>query len=378
MLTLTDEQHKIVKQIVDWYKNSSKQTFYLAGYAGTGKSTIVEHALQELEESANVRKVYTAAYTGKAAHVLQTKGVRGASTIHSLIYVPVGNDETGQVEFIIDESSPANRADLIVLDEVSMVNSEIAGDLLSFGKKLLVIGDPGQLPPVQGAGAFTKKKPDALLQTIHRQAADSPILELATLARQGKPLPVGFDRDGVKVLKLTKETSHLVYRDDTQTLCGLNKVRWNLTRQSRKAKNMDTPYPQNGEPIICTRNDWDAGLFNGMSGTFSAINPNAPRGEYQVSFTDDYSGYDFAGLRVDPYHFKSVYADKKLDPLEHNAYGQLNEFDWAYVLTVHKAQGPSWPHVTLVDDSQWFRENASKWVYTALTRAETGLTVLVR
>ena len=379
MVTLSDEQNGAVKKIVDWYRNEpAKQEFYLAGYAGVGKSTVVEHAIAALEDQAGISKIYTAAYTGKAAHVLHTKGVRGASTIHSLIYVPTGNDESGQIQFAVDEASPANRAELIVIDEVSMVPEKMASDLRSFGKKILVIGDPGQLPPVQGAGAFTKREPDVLLQTIHRQAADSPILYLATLARQGKPLPVGFERDDVRVLKLNKDTAHLVQNEHTQPLCGLNNVRWQLTRQIRKARQRAGKHPLTGEPIMCTRNDWDKGLFNGLVGTVKGIDPHAPRGEYRLDFEDDFDGYQHHGLQVDPYLFQSNYAEKKLESLEHNQYGALNEFDWAYILTVHKAQGSSWPHVTLVDDSQWFRENASKWLYTGLTRAEAGLTVLVR
>jgi exodeoxyribonuclease-5 len=57
---------------------------------------------------------------------------------------------------------------------------------------------------------------------------------------------------------------------------------------------------------------------------------------------------------------------------------RLDEFDWGYVITCHKAQGSSWEHVTIVDDSGSFRENRQKWLYTALTRAETGLTLLTR
>src|SRR3954451_2344232 len=99
-----------------------------------------------------------------------------------------------------------------------MVNDEIAKDLRGFGKKILVMGDPAQLPPINGEGAFTNREPDVFLREIHRQAADSPIIELATLARQGKPLPIGYEKDGVRVLKLTKETQPLIYREETQPI----------------------------------------------------------------------------------------------------------------------------------------------------------------
>jgi exodeoxyribonuclease-5 len=64
-----------------------------------------------------------------------------------------------------------------------MVGRELGGDLLSFGKPVLVLGDPFQLPPIEGAGFFTEAKPDIMLTEIHRQAADDPIMQLATRIR---------------------------------------------------------------------------------------------------------------------------------------------------------------------------------------------------
>jgi exodeoxyribonuclease V len=376
-VSLTEEQQRAVEAIVEWYVNGTAQEFYLAGYAGVGKSTVVNFAIAAIKARTGIETVYTAAYTGKAAHVLQTKGVAMVSTIHGLIYVP-DPQEDGTVVFHVDASSPANKADLIILDECSMVNHEIARDLRSFKKKILVIGDPGQLPPVSGLGAFTSRSPDALLETIHRQSEGSPILHLATLARQGKPLPIGFDEGGVKVLRLSQDTQKLVYSPDTQTLCGLNKVRWNLTRRIRQRKGYSDAGVMRGETVICTRNDHDKGLFNGQIGIAENCDNDHGRGEYLLDFRDEYYGNLHRNLPVDPYQFKSNYTDKKEDTLYHNQYGALNEFDFGYVLTVHKAQGSSWDHVTVVDDSAFFRENARLWLYTALTRAEKGLTVLVR
>ncbi len=68
-----------------------------------------------------------------------------------------------------------------------MVDEQMARDLLSFRKPILVLGDPGQLPPIQGQSAFTRDAPDALLTEIHRQAAESAIIRLATMARRGEP-----------------------------------------------------------------------------------------------------------------------------------------------------------------------------------------------
>jgi exodeoxyribonuclease-5 len=73
--------------------------------------------------------------------------------------------------FMLNPGSMLREAKLLVLDEVSMVGDEMAHDLLSFGKPILVLGDPGQLPPVRGEGAFTKVQPDVMLTEVHRQGA---------------------------------------------------------------------------------------------------------------------------------------------------------------------------------------------------------------
>ena len=66
-----------------------------------------------------------------------------------------------------------------------MVDEDLGRDLLSFGKPVLVLGDPAQLPPVKGGGFFTEAEPDVMLTEVHRQAADNPIIRAvhATSAR---------------------------------------------------------------------------------------------------------------------------------------------------------------------------------------------------
>ena len=100
-------------------------------------------------------------------------------------------DDIHKPRFVLNEQSIVRDAALIVLDEVSMVGDEMARDLLAFGKPILVLGDPGQLPPIKGEGAFTKAQPDVMLTEIHRQAGESAIIRLATMARQGLPIPYG-------------------------------------------------------------------------------------------------------------------------------------------------------------------------------------------
>lgn len=265
------EQGAAIKAIVKWFGHKDKQEFYLAGYAGVGKSTIANVAIEHIQEKYNVTKVYTAAYTGKAASVLRRKGIKKAQTIHSLIYTPLVDDKTGKVDFTISDKSNADKAELIVLDECSMVDEQTANDLRSFGKKILIMGDPGQLPPVGGQGAFTRNPPDVFLKEVHRQSAESPILYLATLARQGKPLPSNFEQGPVKVLPLNKETQSLIYNDQTQVICGLNRVRWTYSQRIREKNGFRGRRPEKGEKVICCKNNRKEGLFNGAMGDRKSV-----------------------------------------------------------------------------------------------------------
>jgi exodeoxyribonuclease-5 len=379
-VTPSGEQAAAIRAVVEWYR-SPRREFYLAGYAGVGKSTVAALAIAELQDKCGVSTVRTAAFTGKAASVMRKKGVEGAQTIHSLIYTCVEDEETGELHFVISEESAAADADLIVLDEVSMVNKDMAEDLRSFGKKILVMGDPGQLPPISGEGAFTSREPDVFLREIHRQAADSPIIELATLAREGKALPVGYSKGGVRVLALTKETQPLIYRPETQPLCGLNRVRWCYVQRIRKLRGFAGDLPQPGERLICCRNDRDEGLFNGGLGTLTGISPvNARKpGAVTLDVAMDDLNKPSPGLAVDPYLFRHHFTNggaETLPPKRGEPWPHL--YDWANVLTVHKGQGSSWDDVTVIDDSAAFRESRNLWKYTAITRAERALTVLVR
>ena len=137
--------------------------------------------------------VLFAAFTGKAAQVLRSKGATKASTIHSLIYRPRGeeaieDEETGKTNvtpmFTLNRQSAVSKADLIIIDECSMVDETLGSDLMSFGTPILVLGDPGQLPPVSGGGYFTDHEPDILLEEVHRQARDNPIIDLAQMVRE--------------------------------------------------------------------------------------------------------------------------------------------------------------------------------------------------
>src|SRR6195952_4505950 len=129
-------------------------------------------------------EVKFAAFTGKAALVMRNKGCDNASTIHSLIY-RARESGVEQPSFELWDDAPASKAKLIVIDECSMVDAELGRDLMSFECPLLVLGDPAQLPPIQGGGFFTESEPDVMLTEVHRQAEDNPIIRLSMDIRAG-------------------------------------------------------------------------------------------------------------------------------------------------------------------------------------------------
>ncbi|MCX7899260.1 MAG: AAA family ATPase, partial [Methylocystis sp.] len=186
----TPEQDQALGAVARWLETPrGPQIFRLFGYAGTGKSTLARHLAEHVDGD-----VAFAAFTGKAALVMRSKGCKDARTIHSLIYRAT-DSETEEPSFVLNDESDAAHAQLIVIDECSMVDEELGRDLLSFGKKVLVLGDPAQLPPVKGGGFFTKAEPDVMLTEVHRQAADNPIIRLSMTIREGGALERGVYGD---------------------------------------------------------------------------------------------------------------------------------------------------------------------------------------
>ena len=180
------EQARALDDASRWMKKRgrSDQVFRLFGYAGTGKTTLARHLAEGVDGN-----VVFAAFTGKAALVMQSRGCENARTIHSLIYRPK-EIESEEPSFVLNGDSEAANARLIVIDECSMVDEELGRDLLSFGRPVLVLGDPAQLPPVKGGGYFTEAEPDVMLSQVHRQAAGDPIVRLMSAATMKMPEPI--------------------------------------------------------------------------------------------------------------------------------------------------------------------------------------------
>lgn len=386
-MQFSEEQNRALQSVSRWLEGSDQQVFRLFGYAGTGKTTLAKHFAEGVHGN-----VYFAAFTGKAAYVLQQKGC-DASTIHSLIYIPrsksllrlsqlrevlkntdkdhpkyevvkkqikLEEENAAKPFFQLNLESPLTNASLLIVDEVSMINREMAEDLMSFGCKILVLGDPAQLPPVFGHGFFIDAEPDVMLTGIHRQAADNPIIRLATMLRQ-QLMPGHGDFGSSRVIRKADMDADLVM-NARQLLVGRNKTRHNFNDRIRQLKGLAPEQPVEGDRVVCLRNDHEVGLLNGAIWIVDDCLVDEDTGDtIDMSITPEEGGTQIA-VNAHLCHFHGT----KPGLWERKS---AQEFDYGYALTCHKAQGSEWSSVIVYNERLGTRDDQWKWLYTAVTRA---------
>ena len=363
----------------------------ITGGPGTGKTTIVNGILSLLGHM-QLRCVL-AAPTGRAAKRLTEVAGEEASTIHRLLEAGI-DPNTGRMVFNRDEDQPI-RADAVIVDEMSMVDVQLLHSLLQaipMNKRLILVGDPDQLPPVGPGFPFgdmlrSQMLPTVRLTDIFRQARESLIVmnahrinsgELPELRRVDKdfffmrrnseealtqlicdlcstrlPKNMGIPADQIQVLSPTRKgPAGTVYLNKL-----LQKVLNPPSPAKKERQHGDFSFRE-GDRVMQIRNNYDimwkkvdgsavgAGVFNGDIGTITAIDPHAE--VLTVTFDDREAEYDFS---------------------------MLNELELAYAMTVHKSQGSEYRAVILV---AW---NGSPYLlsrsvlYTAVTRARELLIV---
>lgn len=398
------QQEKALREIDAWLAEPPtlhNQVRKLFGYAGTGKSTLAK----EINAMVGGRAL-SCAYTGKAASVMARKGLPGSTTIHRLIYTPVGDGkvrireleeelrllervedkslglakrlqavrrslqearENGGPQFILKEESEVSGAPLVILDECSMVGERMAEDLLSFGVRLLVLGDPAQLPPVKGTGYFTQGQPHNLLTEVHRQAKGDPIIEIATMVREGRTPQLGQYGERTKVVSRVDAEEAVSHH---QVLCGTNKKRRIINNRHRQIDGRIGYYPNAGERLMCLKNDHKAGLLNGTiwHATEDTPEPDDEAGQVFLRIEPEDGGVPM-GMPAEA----SLFINEEAGA-DWRSKGQ--HFTYGYCATVHKSQGSQWDDVLLFND--WFnRETWRNWMYTGVTRAAEKLTLVM-
>jgi exodeoxyribonuclease V len=387
-VTLSIEQAEAIRHIGAWYRTKSAPYLTLGGYAGTGKTTLVAYvrkALRDLDEDATVA---FCAYTGKATRVLQerlkeqkvVKKGDSVSTIHSLIYTT----EEGSRDTVRWVRKDRIDRSLIIVDEASMVDEAIWNDLLSFGIPILAVGDHGQLPPV-GSNFSLMVDPQLKLERIFRQEAQSPIIEVATLARISGVIPVQEFGPGVRKLNRNQPETGVMVEEllgsttsELLVLCGYNTTRVKLNQAMRLMRDMTGAEPQSGDVVVCLRNNRTQHIFNGMLGRIKRVSPALADDDsqwYEAEIELEGEDYTYSGYILrEQFGAQTTVKDVPLAP--NGERGDL--WDFGYALTVHKAQGSQASRVLVFEerfgrssDEEWRR-----WLYTAVTRAERELTIV--
>ncbi len=388
MVTLSPDQKQALDHISSWYKDPDKRSYItLGGYAGTGKSTLIAQLRQYLHSINPKIKIGFVSYTGKAARVLYGKLKEDevlykqdtVGTIHSLIYSPVVNEKE---EIVGWEQKEKIDRDLIIVDEASMVDGVIWKHLLSYKVPIIAVGDHGQLPPIRGSFNLMNK-PDILLEHIHRQAQQNPIIGISIQAREHGYIRPGHYGNGVNKYAREDQESYLEmnellqnYSEDTLILCGYNHTRKKLNKHIRQSLGYESPDPIPGDRVICLRNNHKKRVYNGMIGTIVDIRQESVdwyRAEIAMDGEDD--------------HYRGLVSAKQFS--EDNAMNFTNQrtqtmagdlFDFGYALTVHKAQGSQARKVVLFEErfSKMSDHDWRRWLYTGVTRAEEELVIFER
>ena len=364
----------------------------ITGGPGTGKTTVINGILS-LYSHMGLRCLLCAP-TGRAAKRLtEITGVE-ASTIHRLLDAGI-DPHTGKLFFQKDESDPL-KADAIIVDEMSMVDIQLLGSLLQAvppSARLILVGDPDQLPPVGPGFPFSDMLRSKMLPCVHlteifRQAQESLIVMNAHRVNRGENpdlkntksdfffLPGKSEESVAQTivdLCATRLPNNMgIPADQIQVLCPTKKGAagtYNLNKLLQQALNPPTSTKQEkafgdrifreGDRVMQIKNNYDllwkkadgsavgAGIFNGDVGIIRQVDVHTE--VLTVLFDDDREAtYDFT---------------------------QLNELEMAYAITVHKSQGSEYRAVVL---SAW---GASPYLlsrsilYTAITRAKELLVI---
>ena len=348
----------------------------LHGGPGTGKSRTVA-AVVELAK-AKGKRVALAAPTGRAAKRLEELTGHDAQTLHRLLGAQRGTGHDNESQFLRGESWPLD-ADIVVVDETSMLDVELAAALIDAcadGTHVLFVGDPAQLPSI-GPGRVlgdildSGAVPAVELTTLHRQAEGGSIARLGASVRNGT-LPAIEDPTKEVVLVGASSSAEAAYRvvqlvtdaipralsiaagdvqvvtpvhrgpAGTQSLNAVLKAKLNPGSGPRtgSVQGFDV-----GDRVVATANHLDDGFANGEVGVVTGI----VEGALTV---------DFAGGPV-------VVPPKAVSDLVHG---------WA--VTVHRAQGSEWPAVVVVLPPEASGMLSRPLVYTALTRAQRHLSIV--
>lgn len=392
-MQLDQDQQKIVDELIKWTENATKAEWIdianlsitIGGYAGTGKTTILGHFRKMLKEKHPRIHVAFCAYTGKAAQVLKNKlydsdaifASDSTSTIHGLIYTPIEDEKDRIIGW---ERKDEIDADLIIIDEASMVNEAIWKDISEYSIPIIAVGDHGQLAPIRGQFNLMAD-PKYKLEKIYRQQDENPIIKLSIHARTfGKIIPKEYSKTVQKISKADEDYSYKLesilnnYDISTLILCGYNNTRVKLNKFLRSKLGFETPEPQIGDKVICLRNNHEKGIYNGMFGTIQHIENADEKRFYAEIFMEDTNQVYMGHILKEQFNSTTPlnFGENRYKTLESDL------FDFGYAVTVHKAQGSQAKKVIFFEEpiKQMDPDNRKRWLYTAVTRSQDELYII--
>tara|TARA_Y100000004_G_scaffold124692_1_gene140274 strand:- start:8083 stop:16110 length:8028 start_codon:yes stop_codon:yes gene_type:complete len=408
----TDGQKTTLSQIAKFLDSDKGDYYVFAGYAGTGKTTIVENISNYLDSIG--KKANITAPTNKAVLRLEEtakdKYNPKLSTLHQTLYTEPDEDGLWTPNVKLNP-----KEDVLIIDEASMVAKEewavIQKYVLGKGVKVILIGDGFQLPPVQADAKLMEQhsqKGSQLLNVV-RQAAESSIIKLATVLRNYRvPIVPELSEGDIEILA-PLEMDKLFYNDvkeniDSAMIVSSNKRRLAINFRARKEKFgvFDTTplleddklmsvsnslFRKNGETFVVTQE-----MADRLSGpiTIQMIpKKGMPLKTYQLyHFLDENGENQFLApdLFEASFHFRQL-TDESMYRLveaypsafrEDNKGRMVPQDDtnintYAYATTAHKAQGSQWDTVYIAEGWRGMDATAARWLYTAVTRASKKL-----
>lgn len=416
---LSDDQVEAVRRALEWWKRGG-QRFVVTGSAGTGKTRLVIEILAALSMTA--RHVRIVAPTNKACDVLRSKlpvnmGFLGAvSTFHSLLFkyqYPPEPDGEDLKWVVLGMKAKQSEVQLLICDEASML-TDLDVEAMEAHYRTIYFGDAAQLPPVlegrewggrKAVASTVLSKPDAELKTIHRQSGGSSILEAADIVRDGGFLDAClWDDQATQVLHeseghIDRRSFRQLIVDSDAVLVARNATRIRVNQIIRELRGYShfpgDWMPKPGELLVSSDKISDSdssfrgqpGISNGQQlvvervvrvaeTTKRSTSEPVEFVEVEAHFRDDPSVRGRWPISQEMLVGKHVVGDQVSTKGIAGPRSGLLRCDWAYALTVHKAQGSEWDRVVVVDHGSYDKIGAREWNYVALTRASKTVTVV--
>jgi exodeoxyribonuclease-5 len=243
---------------------------------------------------------------------------------------------------------------------------------------VLVLGDPEQLEPVGGEGYYINAAPDFALTEIHRQALESPVLELATRVRTSTGSQLGLTPDDVEPRSLARAMDH------EQIIVWKNATRWTLIDRIRAKLGRPRGQVVAEDQVMCLTNNRSLSIFNGQQFTVLEVEPGTLGPALLLA--DDQGIQRRILAHLDGFQGRAEQDRAKAQNL--GGRGNRGLFTFANAITAHKAQGSEWGSVYVVNeapdllameakrkDVSEATAGARRWLYTAVSRASDTVTV---